>query len=147
MLHTHTHNRLTALFPGLPGWAGTRKVKPIWILLKQETASGSGISWAICKSATRCRQTTMPAPHQLVFYMPDALPAKALKACNSQCIDDKWSVVAAVSFVYVMCIGVVLQCWQELSLTHVQRFVCAMYRYLSRSFRIFSYLWWVCMLN
>ena len=40
--HTHTH--LTALFPGLPRWAGTRKVKPIWILLKQETVSGSGIS-------------------------------------------------------------------------------------------------------
>ena len=41
-----THTRLTALFPGLPGSAGTRKVKPIWILLKQETVSGSGISWA-----------------------------------------------------------------------------------------------------
>ena len=24
--HTHTHTRLTALCPGLPGWAGTRKV-------------------------------------------------------------------------------------------------------------------------
>jgi len=45
---THTHTRLRALFPGLPGWAGTRKVKTIWILLKQETVSGSGISWAIC---------------------------------------------------------------------------------------------------
>jgi len=44
----HTHTRLTALCPGLPGWAGTRKVKPIWILLKQETVSGSAISWAIC---------------------------------------------------------------------------------------------------
>jgi len=44
--HTHTHSRLTDLFPGLPGWAGTRKVKPIWILLKQETVSGSGMSWA-----------------------------------------------------------------------------------------------------
>ena len=43
---THTHTRLTTLFPGPPGWAGTRKVKPIWILLKQETVSGSGISWA-----------------------------------------------------------------------------------------------------
>ena len=47
-----------ALFPGLPGWAGTRKLKPIWILLKQETMSGSGISWAICKSAPHSRQTT-----------------------------------------------------------------------------------------
>ena len=37
--HTHTHP-LTALFPGLPRWATTRKVKPIWILLKQVTVSG-----------------------------------------------------------------------------------------------------------
>ena len=74
-LHTHTHTRLVALFPGLPGWAGTRKVKPIWILLKQESVSGSGISWAVCKSATRSRQITMPAPHHWVFYRPDALPA------------------------------------------------------------------------
>ena len=73
--HTHTHTRLTALFPGLPGCAGTRKVKPIWILLKQETVSGSGTSWAICKSAPRSRQITTPAPHHSVFYRPDALPA------------------------------------------------------------------------
>ena len=48
--HTHTHTRLTALFPGPPVSSGTRKVKSMWILLKQETVSGSGISWAICKS-------------------------------------------------------------------------------------------------
>ena len=71
---THTHTHLMALCPGLPGWAGTRKVKPIWILLKQETVSGSGISWTICKSACRSRQITMPAPHRSVFYRPDALP-------------------------------------------------------------------------
>ena len=34
---THTHTRLTALCPGLPRWAGTRKVKPIWILLEQDS--------------------------------------------------------------------------------------------------------------
>jgi len=73
--HTHTHTRLTALFPGLPGWASTRKGKPIWILLKHETVSGSGISWAICKSAPRSRQITTPAPHHSVFCRPDALPA------------------------------------------------------------------------
>ena len=37
--------------------------------------SGSGISWAICKSAPRSRQITTPAPHHSVFYRPDALPA------------------------------------------------------------------------
>jgi len=71
----NTHTRLTALCPGLPRWTGTRKVKPIWILLKQETMSGSGISWAICKSAHRSRQIITPAPHHSVFYRPDALPA------------------------------------------------------------------------
>ena len=71
--HPHTH--LTALCPGLPGCAGTRKATPIWILLKQETVSGSGISWAICKSAPSSRQITTPAPHHSVFYRPDALPA------------------------------------------------------------------------
>ena len=73
-VHTHTHTGLTALCPGLHGWAGTRKVKTIWILLKQETVSGSGISWAICKSAPCSRQIITPAPHRSVFYRPDALP-------------------------------------------------------------------------
>jgi len=44
-------------------------------LLDQETVSGSGISWAICKTALCSRQITMPAPHHSVFYRPDALPA------------------------------------------------------------------------
>jgi len=64
---THTHTPLMALCPGLPGSAGTRKVKPMWILLKQETMSGGGISLAICKYASRSRQITTPAPHHSVF--------------------------------------------------------------------------------
>ena len=72
--HTHTH--LTTLFPGLPGWAGTRKVKPIWILLEQETVSGSGISWAICKSCISLETDNHASTTPLkVFYRPDALPA------------------------------------------------------------------------
>ena len=62
--YTHPFN---GPFPGLPRWASTRKVKPIWILLKQETVSGSGISWVICQSAPRSRQITTPAPHHSVF--------------------------------------------------------------------------------
>ena len=59
----------------IPRWTGTRKVKPIWILLKQETVSGSGISWGTCKFAPRSRQITVPALHHSVFYRSDALPA------------------------------------------------------------------------
>ena len=87
--HTHTHTRLTAFCPGLPGWAGTRKAKPIWISLKQETASGSGISWAICKSAPRCRQVTTPAPHHSVFLQagcPSCRPTNSVKALKANSI-------------------------------------------------------------
>jgi len=49
------NERLSALCPGLPRWAGTRKVKPIWILLKQETAPHhSSFLQAECPS---CRPT------------------------------------------------------------------------------------------
>ena len=74
--HTHTHTHpFNGPFSGTT-WVGRyQKGKPIWILLKQESVSGSGISWAICKSAHRSRQITMPAPHHSVFYRPDALPA------------------------------------------------------------------------
>jgi len=71
--HTHTH---THLFNG-PLSRTTRvsryqKGKPICILLKQETVSGSDIRWAICKCAPHSRQITTPAPHHSVFtgWMP-----------------------------------------------------------------------------
>ena len=84
--YTHTHTHLTALFPGLPGWASTRKVKPIWILLKQETMSGSGISWAACKSAPCCRHITTPAPHHSVFLQaecPSCHSANSIKGLKA----------------------------------------------------------------
>ena len=71
---THTHP-FNGPLSGTTQVSRYQKGKPIWILLKQETVSGSGISWAICKSAPHCRQITTPAPHCSVFYRPDALPA------------------------------------------------------------------------
>jgi len=55
-------------------WAVTRKVKPNWILLKQETVSGSGIRWAICV-CTLLQTDSHTGTHHSVFYRPDALPA------------------------------------------------------------------------
>ena len=60
--HTHPFND-----PFSTTTDGTRNVKPIWISLKQEAVSGSGISWAVCKSAPRCRQITTLAPDYSVF--------------------------------------------------------------------------------
>jgi len=92
--------RLTHTHPGLPGWASTRKVNPIWILPKQETVSGSGISWAICKSASCSRQMTTPAPHHSVFYRLDALPAAqptASKHWRPKWTGYSWSGSSAIS--------------------------------------------------
>ena len=73
--HTHTHTHpFNGHFSGTTEVSRYQKGKPIWILLKQETVSGSGISWAIRKSAPCSRQITTPAPHHSVFYRPDALP-------------------------------------------------------------------------
>ena len=84
-LATHTHNHLMALFPGLPGWAGTTKVKPIWILLKQETVSGSGISWAICKSAPRSwhNHASTPPLSFLQAGCPSCRPTNSVKALKA----------------------------------------------------------------
>ena len=62
--HTHTFNSPLSRTTRVSRY---QKGKPIWILLKQETVSGSGISWAICKSAPCSRQITTPAPHHSVF--------------------------------------------------------------------------------
>jgi len=67
-----------------------RKVKPIWILLKQETVSGSGISWDICKSAPRSRQITKPAPTTLLQAgCPSCRPTNSVKALLNMCKRNK----------------------------------------------------------
>ena len=106
--HTHTHTRLTALFPGLPRWASTRKVKPVWILLKQETVSGSGISWAICKSASCCRQITMPVSHHSSFLQagcPSCRPTNSVKALKAQNIQTTFLIIIFVSFYHTFAIN------------------------------------------
>jgi len=52
----------------------TRKVKTNLDLLEQEIVSGSGICWALCKSALHPRQPRQHPTTQF-FYRPDALPA------------------------------------------------------------------------
>jgi len=68
------NTRLTALCPGITRVSRYKKGKTN-LDFTEDTVSGSGISWAICKSAPCFRQITTPAPHHSVFYMPDALPA------------------------------------------------------------------------
>ena len=72
---THTYTYLTALFPGLAGWAGTRKVKTN---LDFTEAKDSECQWhqlghmQICTSLQTDNHASTPP---LSFYRPDALPA------------------------------------------------------------------------
>jgi len=80
--HTHTH---THPFDG--PLSGTTQVSRhqkgktnLDFTEARDSVSGSGISWAIRKSAPRLRQKTKQTPHHSVFYRPDAfLPL------NQQC--------------------------------------------------------------
>jgi len=58
-------------------------------LLEQETVSGSGISWAVCKSAPRPMQITTPAPLHSVFtgWMPFLLPSQQRQSTESKCTE------------------------------------------------------------
>ena len=80
--NTHTHTTVLLLFWNMSGTTRlskyqkgkTRKVKTNLDLVEQEIVSGSGICWAICKSAPHPRQPRQHPTTQF-FYRPDALPA------------------------------------------------------------------------
>ena len=81
--YIHTYTRLMALFCDNPD-------KPV--------PEGSGISWAVCKSAPHSKQITMPAPHHSVFLQarcPSCRPTNSVKAL----ISTTWSSFNVDSFV------------------------------------------------
>ena len=87
LIYTHTHTHLTALCPGLPGSAGTRKVKTN---LDFTEARDSEWQWhqlgrmQLCTPQTR--QITTPAPHCSVFLQagcPSCRPTNSVKALKA----------------------------------------------------------------
>jgi len=94
---THTHTPVDGPLSRTTRVSRYQKDKPMWILLKQETVSGSGICWAICKSAPCSRPITTPAPHHSGLYRLDALPATQPTASNkSNCIPYQMFTVISV---------------------------------------------------
>ena len=74
-------------FSGTTQVSRYQKGKTIRILLKQEAVTGSGISWAVCKSAPRSRLITRLAPHHSVFLQagcPSCHPTNSVKALKAQ---------------------------------------------------------------
>ena len=75
---THTFN---SPFSGTTGWAGIRKVKPIRILLKQETVSGTVIS---CTLLQADNQTSIPPLSFLQAGCPSFHPTNSVKALKAK---------------------------------------------------------------
>ena len=82
-MHTHTHPFNSPL-SGTTWVSQYQKSKTNLDLLEQETVSGSGISWAICKSTSpqADNHASTPRSHHSVFYRPDALSATQPTASN-----------------------------------------------------------------
>jgi len=69
--HSYTHP-FNGCFPGLLRRAGTRKIKPIWILLKQATVASAG-HMQVCNSLQTDNHTSTP-PLSFVQALPAAQP-------------------------------------------------------------------------
>ena len=87
--HTHTH---THTHPFNGPLSGTTRVSRYQkgktnLDFTGATVSGSGISWAICKSAPRSRQITTPAPHPLFFTgrIPFLPPNQQCQSTEGNC--------------------------------------------------------------
>ena len=85
--YTHTHTRSTALCPGLPERASTRKVNQsgfYWSKRQWVAVISPGLIYA--SLAHRSRQKTMPATHHSVFYgagCPSCRPTNSVKALKA----------------------------------------------------------------
>jgi len=79
-----------------------QKGKPVWILLKQETVSGSDISWAICKSAPHNRQITTQF---IIGRMPFLPPNQQRQSTEGRDFDiDTLAVVQLSILLYLLCL-------------------------------------------
>ena len=84
--NTHTHP-FKAFCPRLPGWAGTRKVKPIWILLKQ--SRDSEWHWhqlghtQVCTSLQTDNHASTPPLSFLQAGCPSRRPTNSVKALKA----------------------------------------------------------------
>ena len=81
-----------ALFPGLPRLAGTRKVKPIWILLKRD----SEWQWhqlghmQVCTMLQTDNHTSTPPLRFLQAGRPSCRPTNSVKALKAKYHKQRW---------------------------------------------------------
>ena len=96
----YTHTCLPAVFPGLPRWSGTRKVNKSGFYWSKRM-SGSGIRWAICKSAPRSREK--PCQHPTTQFFTDRMPFLPPNQ-QRQSTEGNWQIFLNTNTQHVNCI-------------------------------------------
>ena len=88
-----THTRLTTLCPRPPGWAGTRKVKPIWILLTRDSEwqwHQLGHMQTICTSLQTDNHTSTPPLSFFTGRMPFLAPNQQRQSTEGKSVEDTY---------------------------------------------------------
>ena len=88
--NTHTHTHLMTLCPGLPRWAGTTKVKPIWILLKQEWQWHQLGHMQVCTSLQTGNHASTSQLSFLQAGCPSCHPTNSAKALKARTNTRQW---------------------------------------------------------
>ena len=97
--HTNTHTRLTALSPGPPRWAGTRKAKPIWSK-RQWVAVASAGTYASCTSLQTDNHANTPPLKFFTGRMPFLPPNQQSQSTEGTALKAqiaKWTIFKQVA--------------------------------------------------
>jgi len=107
--HTHTHTHLTAPFPGLPGWVGTRKVKPsgFYWSKRQRVAVASAGSYASCISLQTDNHVSTPLLSFLQTGCPSCRPTNSVKALKAllQKVTKVYNINESLLLSYLDCLS------------------------------------------
>ena len=119
---THPFNGHLSGTARLSRYQNGKTVKPIRILLKQETVSGSGISLAICMSALRSRQPRQHSTTVFTGRMPFLPPSQQRQ--SRLLMANVCSPILIVLLLYrcTLCYRVQLHCM----LFHIDNVICIM---------------------
>jgi len=97
----HTHTCLTTLFPGLPGWAGSRKVKTNLDFTETRDSEWQWHQLGHMQVCTLLQTDNYARTPPLSFYRPDALPA-AQPTVSKHWRQLAWLVIFHKHFTYLL---------------------------------------------
>ena len=86
LLVYYTHTHLTALFPGLPGWAGTRMVNRsgfYWSKRQWVAVASAGLYASLCTSLQTNNHASTPPLRFLQAGCPSCRPTNSVKALKA----------------------------------------------------------------